>query len=93
LVATSFTEEHGDDGLLSFEQTLPATPVPQAEEKATAGRPPPGVLGVAFLKRPPWRDNMEAACGNGSELSHEDESRSPCSALYPAMAKRYRLSL
>ena len=63
-----------------------AIPFPQAKEKATAGisavsttegRPPPGVLGVAFLKRPPWRANMEAACGNGSELSHEDQSRNP----------------
>ncbi len=36
---------------------------------------------------------MEAACGDDSELSHEDESRNPCHALYPALAKRYRLSL
>ena len=57
-----------------------AIPFPQAEEKATAGisavsttegRPPPGVLGVAFLKRPPWRANMEAACGDRSVPSHE----------------------
>ena len=36
---------------------------------------------------------MEAICGDGSELSHHDQSRNPCSSLYPAPAQRYRLSL
>ena len=36
---------------------------------------------------------MEATCGDGSVPSHEDESRNPGSSLYPALAKRYRLSL
>jgi len=109
LVATSFTDQHGEEGVPGFgdtsprrqQQTMTSREIAELVEsrhdnvKRTIDTlSAKGVIPSTQAEEKAYAEfHLAAACGNGSELSHEDQSRNPCSSLYPALAKRYRLSL